>query len=111
MSSNLIHLKVAAISVAYLRLRVIAKENGQLKDPTGDDVEFGFTSIHVINPTPEEWYAGSWETEGLKYYARILAGPGTDVDFLEAGETYNVWIKIYDDPETPAHLAGLVYVY
>ncbi len=106
-----VNFKVAVISVEYLRVRVTARENGAYINPTSDNVEFGFTPIHVVDPTPDEWFVGDWETDNTKYYARVLVGPGTDVDFLEQGETYNLWIKIHDNPETPAHLVGTVYVY
>lgn len=66
-------------------------------DPTGTLPDFAFM-VGDRKPTVADWKAGSW-VAGTTYDARLLIGPGSDVD-LEPGR-YTVWFRVIDNPEIP----------
>lgn len=84
-------------------------------DPTGDDVEMAF-----LDPadTPEEadWEDAEWATVGgnnsiqrLVYGGNVVNPPG-GATVLDAG-TFVVWVRIHDNPETPARPADVLVMY
>jgi hypothetical protein len=101
-------LRVSASSKEYLKVAVNAVKNGAVYDPTGDTVEFAFTSGDELgSPT---WYAASWESMGGQHYARCLIGPGGGVVALAIGFWW-VWVRVTDSPEIPIKQAGVIEVF
>lgn len=96
------------LSKEYVRVGVRATVNGSPYDPTGGPVAFAFTEGTAA---PQTWVAGEWDAVPLAgtttYVARCLIGP--DAVVLTAG-TYNVWIKITADLETPVRKTGLIKI-
>jgi hypothetical protein len=76
-------------SVEYVKTTVTASE-----DPTSQPPEFAFTTTEA----PTVWIEGEW-VDDTTYDARILVGPGTDVE-LDPG-VYFCWLRITDNPEAP----------
>lgn len=105
-------LRISALSLEYVRVRVSATNAGAAVDPTGDTVVMAFTAEGVA-PVSGDWKTASWETDATtttdSYYARCLVGPSGTVT-LTAG-AYDVWVKVTDSPETPVMRAGNVEVY
>lgn len=79
-------------------------------DPTADVIEMAFMAT-TDKPGDADWQTGSWEpyTGRGPYVARCLIGAGDDANALDVG-TYNVWLRITDDPETPARPAGKLII-
>ena len=98
--------EISAESLEYVKVWVDAHRSGVSFDPTGDVVEMAFTT----GPNIEEadWQEGSWETIGRKYYARCLVGPSGTIELDEG--SYQVWVRITDNPEIPVLKAGNVKV-
>lgn len=71
-------------------------------NPTTDVVQFAFTAFNV---SPTAWSTGSWDPGGPPYSARILVGPANGGVVLVPG-SYEVWIKITDNPEVPVIQVG-----
>lgn len=96
---------IATISDEYCLVGVRAR-----LDPTGDVVEMAFMAT-TDKPADEDWTTGSWEpyTGRGPYFARVLVGASGDSTTLAVG-TYNVWVRITDDPETPARPAGKLII-
>ena len=106
-------------SLEYLRVQVRALVNGNaVYNPTTDAVSFGFVPQGGGNnagtePTPQQLYAGSWETTTITgqtaYVARCLVGPGGTF-VPTANTTYFVWLKVQDSPEVPLKFCGTLQV-
>lgn len=93
---------LSTASLEYVRVPVSATVNGAAVDPTSDTVKFAFKSDGTT-PVSGDFVAGSWETAVTgtvtTYLARCLVGPsGTTT--LAAG-TYQIWVKVTDNPEVP----------
>jgi hypothetical protein len=107
-------MKRSSKSLAYVRTKVSAdKFDGEWDyNPTNDPVEFAFTAEG--GPTDETtWYDGSWEIKDStsahpKYFAKCLVGPSGEVE-LSTG-SYEIWVKITDNPEIPIEYAGIIEV-
>lgn len=101
----------SVLSTVYVKSRVTATVNGSTSyNPTGDPVEIAFKSPGV-DPVAPDWAMGSWETVGTSgYYARLLVGPGPGGLNLAVG-TYDMWIRVTDNPEIPVMQAGPLRVY
>lgn len=97
---------ISHLSTEYIRVPVIATENGNAVDPTADVVQMAFPAH---NTEPATWFTASWETAGSLHFARCLIGPA-GVTTLAAG-LYDVHTKIADSPEIPVKRAGLLEVY
>lgn len=99
-----------ALSREYVRVKVSAKEDGSVVDPTSDTVTMAVVSGSVV---AGDFKAASWETDATTtpdtYYARVEIGPGSTVGALTAG-TYNVYVKVVDNPEQPVLAAGSIRV-
>jgi hypothetical protein len=98
--------EISSESLEYIKVWVDAKRSGASFDPTGDVVEVAFTTGPDI--VEEDWNEGSWEVIGRKYYARCLVGPGGTIE-LDDG-SYQVWVRITDNPEIPVLKAGTIKV-
>lgn len=103
-------LRVSAASLEYVRVRVRAKKQGVVYDPTSSVVTFAFTGKSGLAVTTE-WAAGVWEADGSDYYAMCLVGPGEAASVTLDPGTYKVWIKIVDNPEQPVKESGTLEVY
>lgn len=103
-------MELSALSTEYVRVPVIARENGTLVDPTGDIVEMAFVAP-TVTPDGDDWNAAEWETDDDRYFARALVGPGAGaVATLTVGE-YAVWVKVTDNPENPVKRAGYLTIF
>lgn len=96
---------LSQVSTEYLEVEVIFDSDGVSADPTGDVVEFSFPPGGTL---PAVWFAGTWETfqaQGVGAVARILVGPGGGAASFTPG-TYGLWIRIFDDVESPVFDVG-----
>lgn len=100
----------SVLSTVYIKARVVARVNGAAYNPTADTVQAAFKAPGV-SPGPGDWLAASWETSGTSYFARVLVGPGAGAVVDLAVGTYDMWLKITDNPEIPVVEAGTLRVY
>jgi hypothetical protein len=106
-------MEINSQSLVYIKARVCAdKLTGDWDyDPTHDPVDFAFTGIEGPD-SDTTWYTGLWETRNrphpFKYVAKCLVGHGSPVE-LTTG-SYQVWVRITDDTETPVEYAGVLEV-
>lgn len=104
-------LTISSLSKEYVRVRVTAREDGAVVNPTADTVEMAFTASEA-EPSGGDWKTAEWETDANTepdtYYARCLVGPGGTVALTDG--TYRVWVKITDSPEIPVKRSGLLIV-
>lgn len=101
---------VSSLTLEYVKVRVSFTKNNVYTNPTGDVVQFAFPAVGV---NPVTWYSGSWETDTdtlgtTIYVARCNVGPSGTVA-LSAG-TYDVWVKVTDNPEVPVVKVGELVV-
>ena len=104
-------LTISSLSKEYVRVRVSAREDGVVVNPTADTVEMAFTLLDAA-PVGGDWKTAEWETDATTnpdtYYARCLVGPGGTVT-LAAG-TYRIWVRVTDAPEVPVKRSGILIV-
>jgi len=106
-------LTISAASLEYVPARVTAISHGKPYDPTGDVVEFAFTTPGT-SLVGAHWYAGSWDGTdplpgtGTEYVAVCMIGPGGTTQ-LAPGQ-YQVSVRITDSPEIPAKPAFLLKI-
>lgn len=93
---------LSSLSTEYVRVPVAATVNNAPYNPTGDVVQFAFTT--GANPVSGDWHTGSWDSTDSPYVAQCLVGPGGVVS-LAVG-TWIIWIKITDNPEVPVRSVG-----
>ena len=102
---------VSSLSLEYVRVAVRATANGSAVDVSADTVTMAFP-LAGVDPSVGDWKTSSWETDATSsptvYYARCLVGPSGTVTLAEG--TYDVWVKITDNPEVPARKAGELFV-
>lgn len=102
----------SALSREYVAVAITAKTAGTPVNPTGDVVEFAFTTV-TAKPAPGDWKTGSWDgtqphqPDGA-YIAHCLVGPGGTVE-LAAGQ-YVMWVRITDNPEVPVIPFGRLHI-
>ncbi|MCC6629955.1 MAG: hypothetical protein IT340_21470 [Chloroflexi bacterium] len=105
-------MRISALSLEYVRVKVAATEDGAAVDLSASTVVMAFVAEGAA-PVSGDWKSGSWETDPTTtpdtYYARCLVGPGGAVT-LTAG-VYDVWVEVTDSPETPVLRAGNVEVF
>lgn len=105
-------LRISALSLEYVRVRVQASEAGSAVNPTSDTVVMAFVA-EGASPGASDWKTASWETDTTTtpdtYYARCLVGPSGTVALTAA--IYDVWVKVTDSPEVPALRAGNLEVF
>lgn len=95
-------------STEYVRVKISAKENGTIANPTGGTVEMAFMGSGEA-PGVSDWKSASWEVDGSTYYARALVGPSGGVITLTP-DSYTVWVKFGASPETPVKAVSRLYV-
>lgn len=97
---------IDALSTDYIQALVKASVKGQAVNPTGDTVQMAFVAVGA-KPGTGDWKTGSWDSPapGL-YLAQCLVGPNGGTITLTANITYDVYVKIYDNPETPVINCG-----
>ena len=90
----------SALSTQMLQILVGVKSPAGY-NPTGDTVQMAFTPLTYPETSPASWVTGSWATfPGPAYWAEALVGPANGGTALSLG-TYQVWLKITDNPEVP----------
>ena len=91
----------SVLSTAYVQVPVTAFGTAGTYNPTGDAVQFAFTPVTFPVTSPSAWATGVWAVfPGPAYWAQCLVGPGSGGTALPVG-TYQVWLKVSDDPEVP----------
>jgi hypothetical protein len=95
-------LNLSSLSTEYVQVPVSIIVSGTPINPTTDVVQFAFTK--GTKPTNPDWIAGLWDTAPGGYLAQCLVGPNGGVS-LALG-TYQIWLKIFDAPETPVRQVG-----
>jgi|SRR5579884_95892 len=102
-------LELSALSTQYVSVAVSAQVAGVAINPTGDTVQMAFTAQNVA-PQSGDWKTASWDTYSttpVSYAAKCLVGPSGVVS-MTAGSTYDVYVKVADNPETPVLKAGSI---
>lgn len=91
-----------------VQVPITARLNGSPNyDPTGDAVQLAFIA-GTAKPTDADWRPGTWGIDpGPTYLAQCLVGPNAVV--LAPG-TYQVWVKVTDNPEQPVLMAGQLVI-
>lgn len=107
-------LALSALSTEYIRVPVAGTKNGTAINPTSDVIQFAFP-VAGAAPISGDWKTGSWETvvDNLNvthFYARCLIGPGGGAVIALTAGRYDIWIKIFDNPETPAINCGQLLI-
>lgn len=97
-------LKMNALTTEYVHVPVTA--TGEL---LGYPVFFAILAKGA-RPTDGDWIAGSWDPDvtSSPFRARVLVGPEGGVMTLTKGASYDVWVKVDDNPETPIRLSGTI---
>jgi hypothetical protein len=104
--------RISVLSTEYLRVPVRARSSGAWVNPTSDVVTMALP-YRGVTPVSGDWHPASWETDATVtpnlYFARLLVGPvgGT----LYQPGTYDVYVKIADNPEVPVLQPGEVVFY
>lgn len=101
-------LALSAQSTVYVKVPVTATVNGAAVDPTTDTVALAFP-VSGVTPASDDWHTGSWETSGTTHYARLLVGPNGALN-LAAG-SFDVWVKVTDNPEQPVNQVDTLTIY
>lgn len=104
-------LKLSILTDEFIRVLVEAREGSVAVNPTALPVSFAFkTSGTPVDPT--DFTAGTWETDGAAYFARIrVGGVGTGATKELAVGRYQVWLKIADATEQPIRPVGTLEMY
>lgn len=101
-------MRQSSLSLEYVKVEVLAWKGGKAADPTHDDVEMAFP-LSGIPPAAGDWKAASWDSGNGHYWAQCLVGPGGTVTLPI--DTYDVWVKVVDDPELPIKRSGFLDVF
>jgi hypothetical protein len=101
------------LTTEYVRVPVAASLAGSSVNITGDQVQLAVVPTGTA-PGVSDWFFGAWEidatTDPDTYYAVLLVGPAPGVVSLTAGNIYDVYVKVLDNPETVVHRGGAVGV-
>lgn len=104
-------LTLSAASLEYVPVTVTATKQGAEYNPTGDVVQFAFTSPGA-SLVGAQWFTGSWDSTSPRpdgsFVAQCLVGPGGAAQ-LAPGE-YQVSVKITDSPEVPVKPAFILQI-
>lgn len=103
----MMNLNLSHLSTEYIQVPVSIIAAGTPVNPTTDVVQFAFITGRA--PISGDWVVGSWDTAPGGYLAQCLVGPGGGVINLAVG-TYQIWLKIFDNPETPVRPVGLLVI-
>ena len=92
-------LSIPSTSVQYVHVPI-----------TGTDLDGGEpVAMAVIATTAEEPATGDWKTANWDAgSARILIGPGTDLQLADG--IYRVWVRVTASPEIPVIRSGLLRI-
>lgn len=108
--------QISSLSTMFLIVPVQVTQSGEPYDPTNDVIQFSFVQNFGSNPSPLSWVFGTWsvyQNYNYPYAAKCLIGPAiTDVSggaTLNVG-TYNIWLRIFDNPEVPVFQAGMLQI-
>lgn len=101
---------LSSLSTEMVQVPIEARLGGSTNsDPTKDLVQLAFIA-GTGKPGTSDWNAGSWATDpGPEYLAQCLVGPGPGGVVLQIG-TYQIWVKITDNPEIPVLQAGQLVI-
>jgi hypothetical protein len=104
-------IKLISGELRYVLSECVAEKLGVAYDPSGDVVKWAFVAPGST-VSAASWTAGTWETVGTNYKARILVGAGAAVggDVTLAAGTYEAYWKVTDNPEAPIEHVGRVAV-
>lgn len=97
---------LSSLSTEFIQVPVSIIASGTPINPTSDVVQFAFKKSG--KPTGPDWIVGSWDSAPGGYLAQCLVGPDGDA-VLDLG-TYSIWLKIFDNPETPVRPVGLLAI-
>lgn len=101
-------LEFSKLSTQYWSVPVAATKAGAAYNPTADVVQFAFMPTPTQTPVTADWVSGVWETVATSiiypYNAKCLVGP-SGATVLTSG-SYNVYMKVTDNPETPVFIVG-----
>jgi hypothetical protein len=101
---------IDALSTDYVQVPIRAAVKGQAVDPRNDVVQLAFMAVGT-KPGSGDWHLGSWDSPAPGIYlAQCLIGPAGGTTTLTANLTYDVYAKVYDNPETPVLYAGQLAV-
>jgi hypothetical protein len=102
---------LSALSTQYILIPVRATSGGAPYNPTADVVAMAFADGWA-EPGSGAWNTGSWastSTVNGYYLAQCLVGPQNGGNVLAIG-TWNVWLRITDNPEVPVISAGTLTI-
>ena len=101
-------LRISVQSTEYVNVPVSARVAGSAVNPTADVVAMALP-YRGVAPVSGDWKTASWETDSTTtpatHYARLLVGPGGTA--YQVG-SFDVYVKVTDNPEIPVLLAGEV---
>lgn len=98
---------LSALSTEYVQVPVSIIASGTPVDPTADVVQFAF--MKSGRPDVDDWVDGSWDSAPGGYLAQCLVGPDAGAVTLAPG-TYQIWLKVFDAPEVPVRVVGLLAI-
>lgn len=105
-------LTISHLSTEYILIPISVTKAGDPFNPTSDEVQFAFMPNPVQQPGMSDWVTGEWDTDTSNiiypYNAKCLVGP-TGTITLGTG-AYSIYVKVFDDPETPVLVAGQLIV-
>ena len=116
MSDDISSWFISDLSLEFVKVRVQATVNGvNPYNPTGDRVQFAFVAREA-EPTGTDWVDGTWETQtvqtpnGTQHIYRALGLVGPNGGKVLAQGVYDVYVKIFDNPEVPVRFVGILEV-
>lgn len=99
----------SVLSTVYVQVLVKSTVHGAPYNPSADAVALAFI-VGSGNPGPSDWHSGSWDPTGpIQWVAQCLVGPGAGGVSLSVG-TYNVWVRVTDNPEIPVVEVGQLVI-
>lgn len=103
---------ISHLSTEYVLVPISVTKLGVSYNPTGDEVQMAFMPNATQQPGVSDWQTASWDTDTSNiiypYNAKCLVGP-SGVITLTVG-TYVIYVKIFDNPETPVLVVGQLVV-
>jgi len=91
---------------------VNATQSGAAYNPSSDTVQMAFMPTPTQVPQNADWQTGAWDANPSSllypYNAKCLVGPAGTIT-LGIG-TYEVYVKIADNPQIPVLLAGSLQI-
>lgn len=105
-------LRQSTVSTEFVKVGPV--DTGQV-NPTSDVVEMAFLAPSAT-PVAGDWKTAVWRSGGPPYYIMRLVygsgviGPPGGSTVLAVG-TYVIWVRIHDNPETPARPVDVLTIY